>query len=151
VRIVRLVRMFSGTLSAHSALSAHVFRRDLTTHTTLIKLCLRLGLPPLRLLSNPLLVSEQSRGRCKLELFAEALSAITAVVLTVACGLLCEELLFGGLVRLFFPPRPAHKTAGSRCGLLPKRSRLWSGMHGRATSANYVMSSKGFSCWPKGK
>jgi hypothetical protein len=40
------------------------------------------------------------------ELFAEALSAIAAVVLTVACGLLCEELLFGGLVRLFIPPRP---------------------------------------------
>jgi len=39
------------------------------------------------------------------ELFAEALSAIAAVVLTVACGLLCEELLFGGLVRLI-PPRP---------------------------------------------
>jgi hypothetical protein len=33
------------------------------------------------------------------------LSAIAAVVLTVACGLLCEELLFGGLVR-FIPPRP---------------------------------------------
>jgi hypothetical protein len=40
------------------------------------------------------------------ELFAEALSAIAAVVLTVACGLLCEELLFGGLVRLIVPPRP---------------------------------------------
>jgi hypothetical protein len=39
------------------------------------------------------------------ELFAELLSAIAAVVLTVACGLLCEELLFGGLVR-FIPPRP---------------------------------------------
>jgi hypothetical protein len=40
------------------------------------------------------------------EIFAEALSAIAAVVLTVACGLLCEELLFGGLVRLFLPRRP---------------------------------------------
>jgi hypothetical protein len=40
------------------------------------------------------------------ELFAELLSAFAAVVLTVACGLLCEELLFGGLVRLFFAPRP---------------------------------------------
>jgi hypothetical protein len=39
------------------------------------------------------------------EIFAELLSAIAAVVLTVACGLLCEELLFGGLVR-FIPPRP---------------------------------------------
>jgi hypothetical protein len=45
------------------------------------------------------------------EIFAELLSAIAAVVLTVACGLLCEELLFGGLVR-FIPPRPnAEKTA----------------------------------------
>ena len=41
-----------------------------------------------------------------MELFAEALSAIAAMVLTVACGLLCEELLFGGLVRLFLPRRP---------------------------------------------
>jgi hypothetical protein len=40
------------------------------------------------------------------EIFAELLSAITAVVLTVACGLLCEELLFGGLARLFLPRRP---------------------------------------------
>jgi hypothetical protein len=40
------------------------------------------------------------------ELFAEALSAIAAMVLTVACGLLCEELLFGGLERLLVPPRP---------------------------------------------
>jgi hypothetical protein len=40
------------------------------------------------------------------EIFAELLSAIAAVVLTVACGLLCEELLFGGLARLFFVPRP---------------------------------------------
>ena len=40
-----------------------------------------------------------------MEIFAELLSAVAAVVLSVACGLLCEELLFGGLVRLFFPPR----------------------------------------------
>jgi hypothetical protein len=40
------------------------------------------------------------------ETFAEILSAIAAVVLTVACGLLLEELLFGGLVRLFVAPRP---------------------------------------------
>ena len=66
----------------------------------------RLGLPLLRLWSIPLQVSEPSRGRCKVEIFAELLSAVAAVVLSVACGLLCEELLFGGLVRLFFPPRP---------------------------------------------
>ena len=41
-----------------------------------------------------------------METFAEILSAIAAVVLTVACGLLLEELLFGGLVRLFVAPRP---------------------------------------------
>jgi hypothetical protein len=41
------------------------------------------------------------------ETFAEVLSAIAAVVLTVACGLLLEELLFGGLVRLFFVRRPS--------------------------------------------
>lgn len=41
-----------------------------------------------------------------MEIFAELLSAIAAVVLTVACGLLCEELVFGGLVRWFLPPRP---------------------------------------------
>ena len=69
-------------------------------------LSLRLGLPPLRLWSILLLVSEPSRGRHKVEIFAELLSAIAAVVLTVACGLLCEELLFGGLVRLFLPRRP---------------------------------------------
>jgi hypothetical protein len=45
------------------------------------------------------------------EIFAEALSAIAAVVLSVACGLLCEELLFGGLARLFLPRRPV---AGSK-------------------------------------
>jgi hypothetical protein len=57
------------------------------------------------------------------EIFAELLSAVAAVVLTVACGLLCEELLFGGLVRLFFPPRrpgrgkkpvPAQEEKGER-------------------------------------
>lgn len=37
-----------------------------------------------------------------MELFAEALSVVGAMVLSVSCGLLLEELLFGGLVRLFF-------------------------------------------------
>ena len=69
-------------------------------------LWLRLGPLPLRLWSITHLVNEQLRGRCKVEIFADALSAIAAVVLTVACGLLCEELLFGGLVRLFLPRRP---------------------------------------------
>jgi hypothetical protein len=37
-----------------------------------------------------------------MELFAEALSVVGAMLLSVSCGLLLEELLFGGLVRLFF-------------------------------------------------
>ena len=41
-----------------------------------------------------------------METFAEILSAVTAIVLTVACGLLLEELVFGGLARLFFAGRP---------------------------------------------
>ena len=36
-----------------------------------------------------------------METFAEILSAMTAVVLSVSCGLLLEELVFGGLARLF--------------------------------------------------
>jgi hypothetical protein len=60
----------------------------------------------MRLSPFSLLASESSRGRCNVETFAEILSAIMAVVLTVACGLLLEELLFGGLVRLFVAPRP---------------------------------------------
>lgn len=37
-----------------------------------------------------------------METFAEALSVIGALLLSVSCGLLLEELIFGGLVRLFF-------------------------------------------------
>jgi hypothetical protein len=37
-----------------------------------------------------------------MEMFAEALSVVGAMLLSVSCGLLLEELLFGGLVRLFF-------------------------------------------------
>jgi hypothetical protein len=36
-----------------------------------------------------------------MELFAEGLSVVGAMLLSVSCGLLLEELLFGGLVRLF--------------------------------------------------
>ena len=49
-----------------------------------------------------------------MELFAETLSVIGALLLSISCGLLVEELLFGGLVRLFFaakPARPAQKTS----------------------------------------
>ena len=41
-----------------------------------------------------------------MELFAEALSVMGALVLSVSCGLLLEELFFGGLVRLFFARKP---------------------------------------------
>jgi hypothetical protein len=41
------------------------------------------------------------------EIFAEILSAVTAIVLTVACGLLLEEMVFGGLARLFSIGRPS--------------------------------------------
>jgi hypothetical protein len=40
--------------------------------------------------------------RIAMEMFAEALSVVGAMLLSVSCGLLLEELLFGGLVRLFF-------------------------------------------------
>lgn len=42
-----------------------------------------------------------------MELFAEAISVVGALLLSVSFGLLVEELFFGGLVRLFFTPRPA--------------------------------------------
>lgn len=41
-----------------------------------------------------------------MEMFAEALSVIGALLLSVSCGLLLEELVFGGLVRLFLAQRP---------------------------------------------
>jgi hypothetical protein len=41
-----------------------------------------------------------------MEVFAEALSVVGAMLLSVSCGLLVEELLFGGLVRLFFNRQP---------------------------------------------
>ena len=41
-----------------------------------------------------------------MELFAEILSVAGALLLSVSCGVLVEELLFGGLVRLFLARRP---------------------------------------------
>jgi hypothetical protein len=70
-------------------------------------LSLRWGLRPIRLSSVSLLDSDPSRERCNVETFAEMLSAVMAIVLTVACGLLLEELVFGGLARLFFVGRPS--------------------------------------------
>jgi hypothetical protein len=47
-----------------------------------------------------------ARKRSNVETFAEILCAAAAVVVTVACGLLLEELVFGGLARLCLVPRP---------------------------------------------
>jgi hypothetical protein len=51
-----------------------------------------------------------------MELFAEALSVVGAMLLSVSCGLLLEELLFGGLVRLFIAQRPVASVATERTG-----------------------------------
>jgi hypothetical protein len=45
-----------------------------------------------------------------MNLLAEAMNGLGAVLLPVAAGLLFEELTFGGLVRLLVAPRPeTHK------------------------------------------
>jgi hypothetical protein len=49
-----------------------------------------------------------------MEMFAEALSVIGALLLSVSCGLLMEELVFGGLSRLFFARRPKTRTEKER-------------------------------------
>jgi hypothetical protein len=54
-----------------------------------------------------------------MELFAEAISVVGALVLSVSCGLLMEELLFGGLVRLFFARQPAPSAQTERTQLHP--------------------------------
>ncbi|HEX3662286.1 MAG TPA: hypothetical protein VHU89_12685 [Acidobacteriaceae bacterium] len=51
-----------------------------------------------------------------MELFAEAVSVVGALLLSVSCGLLAEELLFGGLVRLFFA-----RQAGARVPIERKK------------------------------
>ena len=61
-----------------------------------------------------------------MELFAEVVSVVGAMLLSVACGLLLEELLFGGLVRLFFsksaaPTRFAPKPAGHEANRMESR------------------------------
>jgi hypothetical protein len=40
-----------------------------------------------------------------MEMLWEAFTVIGALLLSVSCGLLLEEMLFGGLVRLFFARR----------------------------------------------
>jgi hypothetical protein len=49
-----------------------------------------------------------------MEIFAEAVSVVGALVLSVSCGLLLEELIFGGLVRLFFTAKAAPGKVGER-------------------------------------
>lgn len=49
-----------------------------------------------------------------MELFAEAVSVVGALLLSVSCGLLVEELLFGGLVRLFFARQAVARVRGER-------------------------------------
>jgi hypothetical protein len=51
-----------------------------------------------------------------MELFAEAISVVGALLLSVSCGLLVEELFFGGLVRLLFTPRPMPAAVPSETG-----------------------------------
>jgi hypothetical protein len=41
-----------------------------------------------------------------MRLIVEAMHAMGAVLLQIAVGLLIEELMFGGLVRLILAPRP---------------------------------------------
>ena len=48
-----------------------------------------------------------------MRLIVEAMHAVGAVLLQIAIGLLIEELMFGGLVRLILAPRP---TTGERKG-----------------------------------
>jgi hypothetical protein len=42
-----------------------------------------------------------------MRLIIEAVHAMGAILLQIAVGLLIEELMFGGLVRLILAPRPA--------------------------------------------
>ncbi len=49
-----------------------------------------------------------------MELFAEAVSVVGALLLSVSCGLLVEELVFGGLVWLCCARRPGPSKDGGR-------------------------------------
>ena len=49
-----------------------------------------------------------------MELFAEILSVVGALLLSVSCGVLVEELVFGGLVRLFLAHRRKIETAAEQ-------------------------------------
>ena len=56
-----------------------------------------------------------------MEIFAEGLSVIGALLLSVSCGLLVEEMVFGVLARLFFARQPggSKKTERSSQGEYP--------------------------------
>jgi hypothetical protein len=49
-----------------------------------------------------------------MELFAEAISALGALLLSVSCGLLMEELVFGGLAWLCGARRQGPSNDGER-------------------------------------
>jgi len=49
-----------------------------------------------------------------MELFAEAISAVGALLLSVSFGLLVEEMIFGGLVWLCRARRPESSKDGGR-------------------------------------
>ncbi len=49
-----------------------------------------------------------------MEMLWEAFTVIGALLLSVSCGLLLEEMLFGGLVRLFFARRPESRKEKQR-------------------------------------
>ncbi|WP_263367830.1 hypothetical protein [Edaphobacter bradus] len=49
-----------------------------------------------------------------MEIFAEGLSVIGAMLLSVSCGLLLEELVFGVLARLFFARQPEARNEKER-------------------------------------
>src|SRR5580692_244860 len=66
-----------------------------------------------------------------MEIFAEGLSVIGALLLSVSCGLLVEEMVFGVLARLFFARQPGavrkrsavHKENTHACVEVPARRR----------------------------
>jgi hypothetical protein len=58
-----------------------------------------------------------------MELFVETLSVVGALLLSISCGLLIEELVFGGLVRLFFAPKPSPSAQAERKELKERKQQ----------------------------
>ncbi len=48
-----------------------------------------------------------------MEAIASGLAVIGGLLLSFSCGVLLEELVFGGLCRLFLAPRPGNEQKGS--------------------------------------